>query len=143
LISRDSFFLPYRHFRTCVIYLIIDFEPSCRLKPYPSPQVAAHICGDNTHLFPNTSCPTVKSVARPVQIRQKMATPSPKLTSGMRRRESLPSIRKKFNVSSLFLVGICLFVVLRSHEHVVLGLIMIACRASCARAADSCLPTAS
>jgi hypothetical protein len=82
------------------------------------------LCGDRQplYLFHNTSCPTVKSVARPVQIRQKMATHSPTLTSGMRRRASLLNIRKKFNVSSLSLVG-NLFVFLRSHEHVLVGLI--------------------
>ena len=136
LIERASnhlslFFLAHRHFWTCGIYLTIDFEPSSRLKALPISQVAAHIGGDNPisyHIFfihnTNTSCPTAKSVARPVLIRQKLATHSPKLISDLRRRASLPNTRKKFNVSSLFLVGICFFVFLRSHEHVIVGLIM-------------------
>jgi hypothetical protein len=62
-------------------------------------------CHTSTLANPASSCPAVKSVVRQVQIRQKMATHSPKLILGMQRRASLPNTRKKSSVLSSFLVG--------------------------------------
>jgi hypothetical protein len=82
------------------------------VKSLPISQVAVHLGATTVSFsppppaFPLLACQTVRSVARPVPIRQKTAIHSPTLISGMQRRASLPNIRKKSNVSSLSLVSL-------------------------------------